>query len=63
MKVPSRICRAMSAIKVVGEDYRPAVVADDVNGLKMTNFVISQADAEEGKQQIITHNVTDFECK
>jgi hypothetical protein len=48
---------------VVGEDYRPAVVADDVNGLKMTNFVISQADAAEGKQQIITHNVTDFECK
>jgi hypothetical protein len=28
----------------------------------MTNFVISQADAAEGKQQIITHNVTDFEC-
>ena len=49
-------------IKVAGEDYRPAVVADDVNGLKMTNFVISQADAAEGKQQIITNNVTDFEC-
>ena len=50
-------------IKVVGEDYRPAVVADDVNGLNFQNLIISQADAAEGKQQIITHNVTDFECK
>ena len=50
-------------IKVAGKDYRPAIVADDVNGLKMTNFVITQEDAPEGKQQIITNNVTDFECK
>ncbi len=49
-------------ISVTGQDYRPAVVADDVNGLKMNGFVINQADAAEGKQQIITNNVTDFDC-
>lgn len=41
-------------LKVLEEDYRPAIVADDVNGLKLDGVKIIQKDAE-GKEQIITN--------
>ena len=41
-------------LTVDGEDYRPALVADDVNGLRMTGLEINQETAPKGKKQIIT---------
>lgn len=41
-------------ITVAGEDYRPALVADDVNGLRMNGLQINQETAPKGKKQIIT---------
>ena len=41
-------------LTVAGEDYRPALVADDVNGLRMNGLEIDQETAPKGKKQIIT---------
>ena len=41
-------------LTVAGEDYRPALVADDVNGLRMNGLEIDQETAAKGKKQIIT---------
>lgn len=41
-------------ISAAGEDYRPALVADDVNGLRMNGLQINQDTAPKGKKQIIT---------
>lgn len=45
-------------LRVLEEDYRPAIVADDVNGLKLEDVKIIQNDAE-GKEQIILNNCTE----
>ena len=41
-------------LTVAGEDYRPALVADDVNGLRLNGLEIDQETAAKGKKQIIT---------
>ena len=50
-------------ISVAGEDYRPAIVADDVNGLNFQGVQISQPGADKKKKQIITNNVKKFKNK
>ena len=50
-------------ITVNGEDYRPAIVADDVNGLNFKGVQIIQENTPKGKKQIITNNVKKFKNK
>lgn len=50
-------------ITVNGEDYRPAIVADDVNGLNFKGVQIFQENTPKGKKQIITNNVKKFKNK
>ena len=50
-------------ITVDGEDYRPALVADDVNGLRMKNLQIDQETAPKGKKQIITKDTKNIRKK
>ena len=50
-------------ISVAGEDYRPAIVADDVNGLTLQGLQIEQAPAPKGKKQIVTNNVRKYKLK
>jgi len=44
-------------IVVEGEDYRPAVVADDVNGLDLKGLTIVQENAGKNKKQTIFNKV------
>lgn len=41
-------------ITVAGEDYRPAIVTDDVVGLRLKDVRILDPNAPKGKRQIIT---------
>lgn len=50
-------------ITVAGEDYRPAIVADDVNGLNFKGVQIFQDNTPKGKKQIVTNNVKRFKNK
>ena len=50
-------------ITVDGEDYRPAIVTDDVNGLRLKDVEINQATAEKGKKQIITKDTKNIKKK
>ena len=50
-------------ISVAGEDYRPAIVADDVIGLNFQGVKIDQPSADKKKKQIITNNVKKFKIK
>ena len=50
-------------ITVTDKDYRPAIVADDVNGLSLKGVQIVQNDAPKGKKQIVTNNVRKFKNK
>ena len=50
-------------ITVADVDYRPAIVADDVDGLTFQNVTIKQDSAPKGKKQIITNNVKKFKNK
>ena len=50
-------------ITVADKDYRPAIVADDVNGLSLKGVQIVQNDAPKGKKQIVTNNVKKFKNK
>lgn len=50
-------------IKVAGEDYRPAVVSDDVKGLSLKKVEIIQENSPKGKKQIIKNNTKDFKSK
>jgi hypothetical protein len=50
-------------LTVADVDYRPAIVADDVNGLTLKGVQIIQADAPKGKKQIVTNNVRKFTNK
>ena len=50
-------------VSVAGEDYRPAIVADDVNGLNFQGVQINQPSADKKKKQIITNNVKKFKNK
>ena len=50
-------------ISVKDADYRPGIVADDVNGLTLQGVQILQNDAPKGKKQIITNNVKKFKNK
>lgn len=45
-------------LRVLGADYRPAIVTDDVTGLSMEDVAIEQEGAE-GKEQIIKNNTTE----
>jgi hypothetical protein len=45
-------------LRVDGQDYRPAIVSDDVTGLRLENVTVSQ-DGAEGKEQIIKNNTTE----
>ena len=47
-------------ISVKDVDYRPAIVADDVDGLSFQGVKIVQDNAPKGKKQIITNNVKKF---
>ena len=47
-------------ISVKDVDYRPAIVADDVDGLSFQGVQIVQDDAPKSKKQIITNNVKKF---
>jgi len=47
-------------ITVADADYRPAIVADDVNGLSLKGVSIVQDSAPKGKKQIVTNNVKKF---
>ena len=42
-------------LRVLGEDYRPAIVSDDVTGLVLKGVNIIQ-EGSDGKEQIITNN-------
>ena len=48
---------------VEDEDYRPAIVADVVNGLNLEAVSIDQASAPRGKKQIVTNNVRKYKHK
>lgn len=50
-------------ITVAGEDYRPAIVTDDVNGLRLKDVQIIQDSAEKGKKQIITKDTKNIKKK
>ena len=50
-------------LTVAGEDYRPALVTDDVNGLRMKNLRIDQETAPKGKKQIITKDTKNIRKK
>lgn len=50
-------------LTVGGEDYRPAIVTDDVNGLRMKNLQINQETAPKGKKQIITKDTKNIRKK
>ena len=50
-------------LTVAGEDYRPAIVTDDVNGLRMKNLQINQETAPKGKKQIITKDTKNIKKK
>ena len=50
-------------ISVADVDYRPAIVADDVNGLNFQGVKIDQPSADKKKKQIITNNVKKFKNK
>ena len=50
-------------ITVADVDYRPAIVADDVNGLNFKGVQIVQDSAPKGKKQIVTNNVKNFKNK
>ncbi len=47
-------------IVVEDEDYRPAVVADDVNGLDLKGLTIIQKSAPKGKKQTVFNKVRIF---
>ncbi len=50
-------------LTVAGEDYRPALVTDDVNGLRMKDLRIDQETAPKGKKQIITKDTKNIKKK
>ena len=50
-------------LTVGGEDYRPAIVTYDVNGLRMKNLQINQETAPKGKKQIITKDTKNIRKK
>ena len=50
-------------ITVDGEDYRPAIVTDDVNGLRLKNVEINQDTALKGKKQIINKDTKNIKKK
>ena len=50
-------------ITVDGEDYRPAIVTDDVNGLRLKNVEINQDTAPKGKKQIINKDTKNIKKK
>ena len=50
-------------ITVDGEDYRPAIVTDDVNGFRMKNLEINQDTAPKGKKQIINKDTKNIKKK
>lgn len=50
-------------ISVKGEDYRPAIVSDDVNDLQLNGLDIIQPTAEKGKKQIIIKNANKIKRK
>ncbi|MBQ9311258.1 MAG: glycoside hydrolase [Bacteroidales bacterium] len=50
-------------ITVAGEDYRPAIVADDVNGMNFKGVQIIQNTADKKKKQIVTNNVKNYKNK
>lgn len=50
-------------ITVAGEDYRPAIITDDVNGLRLKNVEINQDTAPKGKKQIINKDTKNIKKK
>ena len=50
-------------ITVDGEDYRPAIVTDDGNGLRLKDVEINQDTAQKGKKQIITKDTKNIKKK
>ncbi|MBQ6253722.1 MAG: glycoside hydrolase [Bacteroidales bacterium] len=50
-------------ITVDGEDYRPAIVTDDVNGLRLKDVEINQDTAPKGKKQIINKDTKNIKKK
>lgn len=50
-------------VTVAGEDYRPAFVFDDVNGLQMNGVTIVDDTAAKGKSQIVAKDVAKFKKK
>ena len=50
-------------ITVDGEDYRPAIVTDDVNGLRLKNVEINQDTAPKGKKLIINKDTKNIKKK
>ncbi len=50
-------------ITVAGKDYRPAIVTDDVNGLRLKNVEIQDSNAEKGKKEIITKDTRNIRKK
>ena len=47
--------------KALDADYRPAVVADDINGLKLDALTFEEAGADRNKNQVVTYKTTDKE--
>ena len=50
-------------ITVDGEDYRPAIVTDDVNGLRLKDVKIIDDNAPKGKKQIINKDTKNIKKK
>ncbi len=48
---------------VEDEDYRPAVVADDVNGLDLKGLKVIQKSAPKGKKQTVFNKVRIYKLK
>ena len=50
-------------VTVDGEDYRPAIVTDDVNGLRLKDVKIIDDNAPKGKKQIINKDTKNIKKK
>ena len=50
-------------LKVADKDYRPAIVADDVNGLTLKKLQITDEFADKKMKQVVTKDVKKMKKK
>ncbi len=50
-------------LKVADKDYRPAIVADDINGLRLKDLQITDEFADKKMKQVVTKDVKKLKMK